>query len=447
MLYRPVRRITNYIKVPPKKSWRSFLLRFVKVVAENHRRYIATGIAIDANSVISHRNVIPRHYNKLYIQTHDGKRLLAKVKGKDRKSSLLVLEVSGNQLKPIKRAVKSKPGDWVAIVGAFYRSFPAIYDGHVSSVNDDSLLLDAPAAPGSSGAAVVNRKGELIAVVRGRYAYSFAPDYKFVGPDSEVIVQSSRSGHKELCYAVPTKRVLSISKDLKRFGKVKRGWLGVNLQGDNEWVAISNVLPKSPAALAGLRKGDVLLELKGDKIKTIKDVQKIVRRLKPNQEIEINVLRGEKNQTIVAVIGDADKRHYEISYEAHVHDNKSFPDIAAGLPTPENFVFRVIGSRNLGVETLTLNADLARAFKVREGKGLMISKVLKDTAAAKAGLMPKDIIAKIGGRTIAKNIDLREALNELAENQPIKVMIYRDGIQKIMTVVPDKNKKIRIYFR
>jgi serine protease Do len=419
----------------------------VKVVAENHRRYYATGIAIDSNFVISNRKVLANNYRNLYIETHDGKKLRAKLKGQDGLSSLIILEVGGNELKPIKRAESSKPGDWVAIVGAFYGSFPAIYDGHVSSASDESLLLDAPAVPGSSGAAVVNRKGELVAALRGSYAFSFGPNYTFVGPESEVIVQSSKSTHRELCYAVPTSRVLEITDDLKKYGKVKRGWLGVNLRGNTELVAISDVTPDSPAAIAGLKKGDILVELKGDKVKSIQDVQKIVRKLKPDQKVTINVLRGDKNRSLVAVVGDVDNRHVRFSYKSpRVRSREDFPELMKSLPTPENYVFRVIGSRNLGIHTLTLNPELAEAFKVREGKGLMISKVMEKTAAERAGLMPKDIITKIDGRVIAKTSDLREALNELREDEPVKIKIYRNGVQKIVTVTPDNNAKFESIF-
>jgi serine protease Do len=416
----------------------------LKVVTENHRKNFATGIAIDPNHVISNINVVKRPYKYVYIETVKGKKFTARVVGKDKNSSLILLRIDQNALTPIKHARSCEVGDWIALVGAFYKEFPSIYQGILSSESWEQLILNAPVVPGSSGGAAVNKKGELIGVIRGRVGFAVSPDYTFRDHSGEIRIEIPKSLHKDLCAAVPLVRVLDIYQDLKKYGKVRRGWLGISMDFKDGKVKVLKVVKNSPAEKAGLCKGDIIKKINGNTIKTTDEVVNIVRGFKPEQEVKMELTRDNTLQSALVVIGEfkEGKRMVERSYKSSSSRgvNAHFPEFREALPVLENFVYRVGGSRVLGVDVAPLTPELAKEFSIEQGTGLMITKVYKATAAEKAGFRPADIIVKVGNQLINNSTDLRRVLNELENNETVVVDLYRKGERKKIKVVPDKRQ-------
>lgn len=416
----------------------------LKVVAENHRRNFATGIAIDSSHVISNINVVKRPYKYLYIETVKGKKITARVVGKDKGSSLILLKINENTLTPIKHARDCEVGDWIALVGAFYKEFPSIYQGILSSESDEQLILNAPVVPGSSGGAAVNKKGELIGVIRGRVGFAFTPNYTFKDHSGEIHIEGPKSQHKDLCAAVPVKKVKDVSLDLKKYGKVRKGWLGVSMDERYGKVQIVHVVKNSPAEKAGIRKGDFIKKINGKTIKTKEEVYKIVRGFKPEQKVKIELTREKTPKSALVVIGELQegKRLVARSYKSSSSRSviPPLPEFREALPVLENFVYRIEGSRILGVDVAPLTPELAKEFSIEEGTGLMITRVHKATSAEKAGFRPADIIVKVGNQIINNNTDLRRALGKLKDNEAVVVELYRKGEIKKFKVVPDKRQ-------
>jgi S1-C subfamily serine protease len=287
---------------------------------------------------------------------------------------------------------------------------------------------------------VVNKKGELLGVVRGRFGYAFSPDYIYKDHSVEFFMRSSRTKDKDLCYAVPVSRVVSVAEDLEKFGKVRQGWLGVLLssRGEDDLPGVSGVTKNSPAEKAGIRKGDRILEIKNKPVRTGKDVARLIKTLKPGEKVKIELLRDNIRKSVIAVIGEAEKNYrwrYTVAPDGGV---VAVPEKGESLPMMQNYVFSFSGSRTLGFDVMAITPQLAEKFNVKEGSGLMISKVHKGTAAEKAGFQPADIIVSAGGKKIERNADLRQVLNKLHDDESIPVLIYRGGKKKTLHVVPGK---------
>jgi serine protease Do len=414
----------------------------VKVVSENHKRYIATGIAIAPNHIISSLMVIRHPYEEIYIKTVKGDEYPAKVLGKDRHSSLILLEIDKKALTPIRLARGIEVGDWAALVGVFYRRFPSIYQGLVSSVSDEELILNAPVAPGSSGGAVVNKKGELMGAIRGRFGFTYSPDYIYKDHSAELFFRSPRSRNKDLCYAVPVSRVMTIADDLEKYGEIKRGWLGLSLttRTEENIPEVSRVSKNSPAEKAGIRKGDKILKIDGKSVKNHTDVIKVVKTLKPGQRTKIELLRDNVKKSVIVVVANA--KGWQYNWDIYSSPGKKMvviPEISGRLPKVENYVFQFYGSRTLGVDVMSITPELAEKFNVKEKSGLMISKVYKDTAADKAGFQAADIIVRAGEIKTKQITDLRRALNGMKNDESIAIEIYRNGTLKKIKVVPDRS--------
>lgn len=421
----------------------------LKVVAENHRKNFATGIAIDPDYVVSTIKLIQQPFDEIYIETAKGKKFTAQLVGKDYKSSLILLKINEKALTPIKPARVYEVGDWVALVGAFYKEFPSVYQGILSSALEDQVVLNAPVVPGASGGAVLNKKGELIGVIRGRIGFSFSPNYTFKDHSGEIHIESAKSQSKDLCVAVPAKLVMEITDELKQFGKVKRGWLGINIIGeDEEPVKISVVIKNSPAEKAGLRVGDTIVSIDGKSPKEPRDVANIVRELKPGKKVKIEIQRGGTRESVPVAVGESqdDRISWVYRYSPSTGMDGFIPEMPEDLPRPGNFIYTIGGNRTLGVELINMTPELAREFKIKDGIGLMISKVYKNTAAAKAGLQAADILVKAGNRPTKTYADLRNTINELADNEALEIRFYRQGKLEKVKVIPDINKEFGFMF-
>lgn len=431
-----------------KKDFNRILKRvspsIVKVISENHKLYYATGIAIDRDLVISNRKVTPRYFSRIFVRTTDGKEYGAKLKALDPASSVILLKLDKKVLKPIKRGKGGKVGEWIAIVGAFYGEFPSIYRGLVSVSNPLRMLVNAPAVPGVSGGAVVNDNGELVAVVRGRFSYAVQPDYRYVGPDAEVVIQSSRAGRGDMTYALPAEKVFRISDDLKKHGRVLRGWFGINLEKVHNHVTIEQVVKDSPAYIAGILPGDVIRKIAGEPVHNPYDVTIIAETLKPEQKVKVELLREKAEKTVEVVMGEARPRGFAYKFKVgstgnvNSFDPVTVPELPRTMPLMENYVFSFVGSRSLGVEVMALNPELAKEFNVKKGSGVMVSRVHSDSAAQKAGLRVSDVIVKVGNVDVVKTSDLRHALNLLPDDRKAELLYYRKGKLMKVAVTPDK---------
>ena len=262
----------------------------VKVVAENARKYVATGIALEKDLVVT-TSLITRHpFERISVETTKGETIVAKIIGRDNRSGLALLRLDSRGPRPLPQADKAEVGNWVALVGLFYDRFPAITQGIVSSRTESELIVNAPVAPGSAGGAVVNKKGELLAIIRGSVGFSAAPDYTFRDHSAVIVVSGRKNESGNLCYAISIEQVNRIVEKLKTSGKIIPGWLGVNFSGDSN--LIQDVLKNSPAAKAGFSRGDRIVEISGKPITRFSDIAAALQFRMAGDKVKITIDRS-----------------------------------------------------------------------------------------------------------------------------------------------------------
>ncbi|MBN2345988.1 MAG: PDZ domain-containing protein [Candidatus Aminicenantes bacterium] len=424
----------------------------VKVVAENTRRYVATGIALESRLIITSSLVTRRPFERLFVETVQGKVIPAGIAGQDPRSGITLLRLEKKGPPPLARAREAAVGKWVALVGLFYDRFPAIFQGIISSASENELILNAPVAPGSAGGAVVNKKGELLGVIRGSVGFSFTPDYTFRDHSASIVIGGSRSESGKLCYAIPVGLVGRIAEKLKSGGKIVPGWLGVTFSGDSNRVL--EVLAGSPAADAGMARGDRIEEIAGTPIASFRDIAAALRFRQAGEKVGITVRRSGKALRLDAELGagspleapavPAPPAAPEIPDFSQIlppglsEKLSELTELEGDLPAMRHYVIELGGTPQLGIDVMEITSDLARKFAVSEGYGLLVSRVGEKTVAGKAGMMAGDVIVRANGLPMRRSSGLREILGSLKEKEALAIKVYRDGRQRRITLVPER---------
>lgn len=219
----------------------------------------------------------------------------AKVVGADHELDLAVLKIdAGNNLPVLKLGSSSavSVGNWVIAIGNPYGLDHTVTVGVISAkgrpvtIQDRSfrnlLQTDASINPGNSGGPLLNLKGEVIGI-------------------NTAVAQAQGIG-----FAIPSDTVESVLDDLIKQGKVKRGWLGVEIQevtptiadyfglSEPEGVLIRNVVQGGPAEKAGLKQGDIITAIGGEKVNTTDDLLDLIREAGPGKKVQLTIWRNKK---------------------------------------------------------------------------------------------------------------------------------------------------------
>ncbi len=422
-----------------KKALTKISPSVVKVVTQNHRRYIATGVAIEPDLVLSNIMVLNHPFDRIYIETMNGKTFDVKIVGKDKNSSLILLRTRKKVLKPVKTGKSPVTGDWVGLVGVFYKQFPFINQGIISGSSKSNLILNATVAPGSTGGAVVNRKGEFIGIIRGVFGYKFFPQYIFKNDHSELKIVSSVRGGNDLCYAIPSNWVFRIAKDLKKFGYVRRGWLGISISSnERDFVRVDRVVKNSPADIGGILRGDRIISISGKKIKTPANLSESIRMLRPGNKIFMTLNRNGKQLKINIKLEELKRRENKllrIKEEELANRISKMPEFIGSLPKIKNYTFEFSGSLTLGVDVIPLTTELAKEFKVKSGNGLLVSRTNSQNHTDDTQLKVGDILINSNGIKLTKISDLARSLSHIKPKEKIKIKLIRKGrmIESVIT--------------
>lgn len=209
---------------------------------------------------------------------------------------------------------------------------------------------------------------------------------------------------------------------------------------------VVDVSEDSPADDAGVRSGDVILELDGEAVRGVAHLVRLVHETPPGREVAIRLAREDERVEVRAVIGEG-----------------GVPGLMEGIPLPEaldlpdvrvprfhfegpdagelrSFTWRFPGPR-LGLRYQELDGQLADYFGLERDRGLLVVHVDPDTPAARAGLQAGDVLLEVDGRSIEDAPDLHRAVRELEEGTPAAVRVLRRGEEKTLEVIPEPGRE------
>lgn len=350
-----------------------------------------SGFIISQDGYVVTNNHVVEHATEVEVSLDNGKTLAAKIIGTDKRTDLALLKINDGEKFPFVDWSNGNPriGDWVIAVGNPFGLGGSVTAGIVSARGreigagpyDDFLQIDAPVNRGNSGGPAFDARGNVIGV--------------------NTAIYSPSGGSIGIGFAIPSEVARDVIASLKDKGVVARGWIGVKIQNITPEIAdslglkstkgalISQPQHGAPAELAGLKSGDVVVALNGEKIDGPRDLARRVALLGPKKSVDLTYLRSGAEKTVKLTLGLLPD---EKEARAEVETGKGGAEVAG-----------------LGVEV----APASEAGAGREG--VVVTGIDPNSTAAQKGLRQGDVIVEAAGQVVNSRIDLSSAIDSARE--------------------------------
>ena len=382
---------------------------------------LGSGFIIDTAGVVVTNNHVIDGADEITVIMNDGTKIKADLVGVDKKTDLAVLK-----FKPVKPLIAVKFGDsdklrlgeWVVAIGNPFSLGGTVTAGIVSARNrdinsgpyDSYIQTDAAINRGNSGGPLFNLDGDVIGV--------------------NTLIISPSGGSIGIGFAVPSKTVAGVVDQLRQFGELRRGWLGVRIQQVTDEIAeslnikpargalIAGVEDKGPAKPAGIEPGDVVVTFDGKEIKEPKDLSRAVADTAVGKAVDVIIIRKGKEETKQVTLGRLDDG--EKAVQASV---KTTPE--ADKPATQ---------KALGLDITGLSKDLRSKFKIKDSvKGVIITSVDTGSDAAEKKLNAGDVIVEVAQEAVANPADVKKRVDQLK----------KDGKKSVLLLVSNAEGELR----
>lgn len=425
----------------------------VRVEVQDHTRRVATGVVIDKEGYVVTTALMSPRDEKVFITTSNGKTVEAEFLGFDTETQLALLRAKDKNLPalPMGKPSDLAAGSWVCVIGISPEQTPSVTQGIVSSVAEGRLRLNIWVTPGSSGGPVVDDRGQMVGLLRGVYIDDKPVVFQFRDKEqagSGFVMSRAEAPSSGMAIAVPIDVVRDVTAQIREKGKVERGWMGaaVGMNEDGR-VEIGEVDAESPAELAKLRAGDVILKFDGLDITDRDQLGAEVRKRKPGETVTLSIERDGKPMDVKVKLGEYPED--EAMKELELRFPGIFPPMppAGGPGAPQrqlgppgqagapgqNQTFRkrmrapfVEVRKYIGVTCQDLNPELAAYFGVKDGTGIVVAKVTEGGPAAKAGLAVGDVIVRVDGKRVQSGNALIDLLQDKKKGDKVKIEFMRE---------------------
>lgn len=399
------------------------------------RQGLGSGVIVDGEGhILTNNHVVSGFkHDEITITTADGtSHKLEKIVGTDPKTDIAVLKIASVDIVPatLGDSAKMRVGDWAVAIGSPFGYSHSVSAGIISAVGRRNVLpsgprpafsyqnfiqTDASINPGNSGGPLVNLKGEVIGI--------------------NTAIASRNGGYQGIGFAIPSQMAEKVLNDLVRTGKVTRGYLGVEIANltdrlakahkfnsleemrerfglkDTDGVFVNGVAGQTPAERAGLRPGDVIVEIDGQKTSSTPELADHVAGLPVGKKVPLVVIREGQRKELSVEIGEQPE-----SLEVSRHYGQR------GAPEA--------GPGSLGLSVQKLTPELARELGYDGFAGVVVTAVARGSRAERAGLEEGDLIVKVivdgDYRAVTTPEELANAVKDADKDGKGVAMLVRD---------------------
>jgi len=386
----------------PPRNWR-------------HPRGQGSGFIISEDGYIITNNHVVENAAVVKVSLSDGRKLDAKVVGTDPATDIALLKIDATGLKalPLGDSSQVRVGEWVLALGAPFGLSQSVSAGIISArgrgdvrIVDyaDFLQTDAAINPGNSGGPLVNLKGEVIGV--------------------NTAIYSRTGGYMGIGFAVPVNIAKYVVDNLRKTGKVPRGYLGILIQDldqeMSEWFAegspkgilVADVSKDSPAEHAGIQKNDVIIELNGQPVANSGSFRSQIATTPPGTEVTLTILRGKERKQITVKLGELPK---ELAKASGGQTESSSTD-------------------ELGITVQTLTKELADEFGYTGEQGVVVTQVEPGSPAEQKGIQRGDLIQEVNRIPVTNADEFERALKERGQRKSVLLLVRSKDVTRYVTI-------------
>jgi serine protease Do len=403
-----------------------FLRRFFGAEPDNpgapQRKYqrqgLGSGVIVDPNGYILTNAHVVSEADTITVRLADGREFKAKVVGSDPPSDIALIKITADHLPyaQLGDSDKVEVGDLTLAIGSPFGLELTVTMGIISATGragvgitdyENFLQTDSAINPGNSGGPLVNMKGQVI------------------GINSAIATRSG--GNMGVGFAVPSNMAAEIMKRLRDKGTVTRGWIGVSIAPitrekadtlklkSTEGVLVRQVFEGGPAAKAGLKVDDVVIEISGKAIKAPYDLQSAVAWSDPSSKISVVVLRDGKRESLKV---DVEKRP----------ENPALASGKGGETAAPGML------KDLGIEVGPVTADATTRYGYKAGQGVLVLDVDPAGLGARAGLRPGMLILEASGKKVTSIAELKEAVKAVDLTKGLPMVVRQGDSQKFILI-------------
>lgn len=393
---------------------------------------LGSGFVIDKAGIVITNNHVIQDADEITVILQDNTRLKAEVVGRDPKTDLAVLKVNSPQelaTVPFGNSDTLRVGDWVIAIGNPFGLGGSVTAGIVSARGrnidsgpyDNFIQTDASINRGNSGGPLFNLKGEVVGI--------------------NTAIFSQTGGSVGIGFSVPSSTATGVINQLRKFGKTRRGWLGVRIQQVTKEIAenlgldkasgalVASVGEDSPAAKGDIKARDVILTFDGKDVTEMRKLPRIVAETEIGKAVDVEVWRDGKKVTTQVAVGEL--KEEQAALPGKEEDKGS--DLLKEMEIP-----------TLGVKLARVTDATRTKFKLKKTtKGVVITEVTPEGAAADQQLKPGDVILEIGQAEVSTPAEVNsriEAAQQSGRKSVLLLMERQSGIGFVAVRIQEKEK-------
>ena len=371
---------------------------------------LGSGVIIsDDGYIITNFHVVEKA-DEIMVTLYDKRIFSGKIIGSDPKTDIAVIKISAGNLPAIKwgDADKLQVGEFVLAFGNSFGLSNTVTLGIVSALGranvgiadyEDFIQTDAAINPGNSGGPLVNIKGELIGI--------------------NTAIFSRTGGYQGVGFAVPSNMARSVMEQLQKEGKVIRGWLGVTIQDISQGLAgefglsdvtgalVTDISPGSPAEEAGLKRGDVILEINDRKVNDVVSLRNMVAQSDVGSRMKLKILRDGEESMLYAVIVELPQEFAEVVREKPEDEVREENELA-------------------GFRVMEFTSEIAKQLRLsRKERGVIVTGVVPGSAADEAGIKKGDVIQEINRQKVTDLKDFNRIVSHIRDGETFLLFINK----------------------
>jgi len=397
---------------------------------------LGSGFIVDAAGIVVTNNHVIDGADEITVILQDNTSLKATLIGHDDRNDIAVLQVHPKRPLPAVHfgdSEKSRVGDWVLAIGNPFGLGGSVTAGIVSARGrdiqqgpyDDFIQTDAAINKGNSGGPLFNMAGEVIGI--------------------NTAIFSPSGGSIGIGFSIPSDEAKNVVEQLRQFGRPRRGWLGVRIQqvtpdiADSlglhqletgpEGALVAGVTHGGPAEHAHIQNGDIILTFNGAPLKEMKTLPRIVAETPIDRQVPVDIWHAGHRQTVQVVVAEMPDDEKKATAATVDSPRKPAPSSATDFAS-------------FGMKLSPLSDATRQKYKIDAGqKGVVITDVAADGAAADHGLKAGDVVVEVAQQAVGSPAEMQKKLEEAraAGRKSVLLLVQgQDGLRWVPLPVPKK---------